>query len=359
MLQCEEKKIERRGEMKMKRKVRTSIVLMAVLGVVACLSLSALAAPISQEKIWPKVTLTYADINNEGSVQNQFARRWADAISKATEGNFIVEIYPGGILARDDMDALLQGVMDMFPTSPGMLFNYSKRAVALETPMLFKDLEHSLKILDPESTAMKSVNGDVVPAGFRILAGYNNGMRQIGTKKPIYQPSDLARLKIRVPSNINYDTFFTLAGATPITMSRSDLATALLTNVVDGMENSYHNIWGDKNHEVITYISEIDYAPGINVVVINEKSYQSLPPEYREIMSNAVKEAADWVSHYITDDDLNCKRLILEEGSTKILTEADGVKMEEFQVLGKQIQQKLTEQYGDAYKEMVDLIQSY
>jgi TRAP-type C4-dicarboxylate transport system substrate-binding protein len=338
----------------MKRRALASGVVVLILSLMVCSSSPSSAAPSPQQK----VTFTYADINNEGSVQNKFAHRWADAISKATEGNFTVEIYPGGILAKDDMDALLQGVMDMFPTSPGMLFNYSKRATVLESPMIYKDIEHSLRVLDPQSAVMKSINEDVVPSGFRVLAGYNNGMRQIGTKKPIYTPADLAGLKIRVPSNINYDTFFTLSGATPITMSRSELPTALLTNVIDGMENSYHNIWGDKNHEVITCISEIDYAPGINVVVVNEKSFQSLSPEYQKIMVDAIREAGEWISHYITDDDLNCRKLILDEGSTKILTEADGIKMEEFQALGDQVHQKLAEQYGDAYREMVNLIRN-
>lgn len=339
--------------------MKRSVLIIVTIAVISILTVCIISSASAADSVLPKVTLTYADINNEGSVQNKFAHRWADAISSATEGRFVVEIYPGGILAKDDMDALLQGVMDMFPTSPGMLFNYSKRAVALETPMLYKDLEHSIKVLDPASVPMKSINEDTVAAGFRILGGYNNGMRQIGTKKPIYQPSDLAGLKIRVPSNINYDTFFTMTGATPITMSRSELATALLTNVVDGMENSYHNIWGDKNHEVITHISEIDYAPGINIVVINEKSWQALPAEYQKIMSDAIKEAGEWISHYITDDDLKCRQLILDEGSTKILTQADGVKMEEFRALSGQIQQKLTTQYGSAYGEMVDLIRNY
>ncbi|GHS92549.1 substrate-binding protein [Synergistales bacterium] len=328
----------------MKRFMWVSLVLSLVLGMDmrGDISMSAWAAPAQ------KITFTYADINNEGTVQNMFANRWAKAVSDATDGNFTIEIYPGGILAKDDLDACLQGVMDMFPTSPGMLYDYSNRVSALEAPMVYKDLEHSLRVLDINSKVMTIINGDLIPHGFRILCAYNNGLRQIGAKKPIYQPSDLAGLKIRLPANLVYDTFFTAAGASPTTMSRADLPTALLTNVVDGMENSYHNIWGDQNHEVLTYVIEADYAPGINHVIINEKSYQSLSPEYQKILLEAMDEAAEWVTRYIVDDDINCKKLILDTGKVKIITEAEGLKIEEFRKLAAEVNKTLSEKYwGD------------
>jgi TRAP-type C4-dicarboxylate transport system substrate-binding protein len=307
------------------------------------------------QKKWSKVAFTYADINAEGSVQNLFAKRWAETILKATEGNFVNEIYPSGTLAKDDMDALLQGVMDMFPTSPGMIYEYDKRATALEAPMIYKDVDHAVEVLDMESLAMKSLNDVVIPQGFRILTGYFNGVRQFGTKKPIYRPSDLVGLKIRIPKNIIFDTFFTLSGASTVSMSRGELPTALLTNVVNGMENSYHNIWVDKTYEIITYISEVNYVPSVNIVVINEKRYQTLDDEYKKIMHDAMQEASKWISYYIRDDDIKSKQSILESGKVQIITEKDGLDTDAFQKIAETLNQSFSKEY---WEDMIDLIRN-
>ena len=65
---------------------------------------------------------------------------------------------------------------------------------ALDTPYLYRDVDHLMKVMDVNSPVMKKLNeGLVKDAGVRVLYAYYFGTRQLTANKAVMQPSDLAR----------------------------------------------------------------------------------------------------------------------------------------------------------------------
>ena len=73
-----------------------------------------------------------------------------------------------------------------------------------------------------------------------LLTAFNSGDRQLTCNFPIYDLSDMKGAKIRVVASDLYQVLFANAfGAAATPMAFSEVATALITNVIDGQENPY------------------------------------------------------------------------------------------------------------------------
>src|SRR5690606_19179146 len=68
----------------------------------------------------------------------------------------------------------------------------------LDTPYLYRDVDHLLKVTDVDSPVMQTLNkGLIDAAGVRVLYTYYFGTRHLTANKAVRQPSDLAGVKIR------------------------------------------------------------------------------------------------------------------------------------------------------------------
>ena len=118
---------------------------------------------------------------------------------------------------------------------------------ALDTPYLYRDVDHLMKTVDVDSPVMKKLNeGLIKSAGVRVLYAYYFGTRQLTANKGVTQPSELAGMKIRaIPFPIYMSTVEGL-GAVPVPVDWSEVPTALATGVVNGQENPVNVVLSSK-----------------------------------------------------------------------------------------------------------------
>ena len=96
--------------------------------------------------------------------------------------------------------------------------------------------------------------------GLQGLAFWHNGLKQFSANKPLMMPEDAAGLKFRVqPSDVLVAQMEAL-GASPQPMAFSEVYGALQTGVVDGQENTWSNIYGQKFFEVQDGITETNHG---------------------------------------------------------------------------------------------------
>ena len=79
--------------------------------------------------------------------------------------------------------------------------------------------------------------------------------------------------------------------ASPTVISFSELYAALQQGVVDGQENPPSVIYDMRFHEVQKYLTLSEHVAGTNVMLINEKFFQSLPVDLRVILLQGVQLA--------------------------------------------------------------------
>jgi TRAP-type C4-dicarboxylate transport system substrate-binding protein len=63
---------------------------------------------------------------------------------------------------------------------------------------------------------------------------------------------------------------------------------------VDGAENAPDAIWYAKHYEVAKYFTITNHFRTPVVVVMNKAKFDSLPPEYREIIMTTARETQEW-----------------------------------------------------------------
>jgi tripartite ATP-independent transporter DctP family solute receptor len=181
-----------------------------------------------------------------------------------------------------------------------------------EMPYLVKDRAHMAKIRD------EIVNPVMVPVaakdGFRIIATWENGFRQItNSKLPIKTPGDLKGLKLRVPQGGWRVKMFQAYGANPSPLALSEVFTALQTGVMDAQENPLAQIYPSRFYEVQKYLSMTDhvYTPAY---LTAGASWARFPADVQKIIADTAKEMEPVVFKIAADLDTDLLKKLKDAG---------------------------------------------
>ena len=156
------------------------------------------------------------------------------------------------------------------------------------SPYLVKDRNHMAKIRDQVVIPVLIPEAD--KAGYKIIATWENGFRQItNSKHPIKVPDDLKGLKLRVPQGGWRVKMFQAYGANPSPLAFSEVFVALQTGVMDAQENPLAQIYPSRFYEVQKYLSMTGhvYTPAY---VTAGASWARLSPEIQKTLADVAKE---------------------------------------------------------------------
>lgn len=223
------------------------------------------------------------------------AEMFAKWINEKSNGRIKFELYPAEVLGTDKQmtEATAMGTMDMTITASGVMAAYEPKLAVTELPFLFSSTEKVGKLLD--GPIGDELAKDLPNKGLRILAYWENGLRQItNNKRPIEKVEDLKGLKIRAPENkMTIDIFKTL-GASPAPLAFPEVYLALSQNVFDGQENPIANIDSAKLYEVQKYISITNHKYEMYPFVVSEMVWKKIPADLQMLLKEgAVKFAQE------------------------------------------------------------------
>ena len=219
----------------------------------ACASL-VMGLGLGSGPAWAQETIELQLWHNQApdSIRNDTSKLFAKRVSELTGGQVEVTIFPGGIMGDSmaNLEGQKMGSNDFSIEDPGLIsgFDKSKRVAILQLPFLVEDYESAWKLMD--SDVVKEVFAHMHAQGFRLLAIWENGIRNTLTKdRPIRELKDFRGLKIRVVKDPVMLKVMEAFGASPVPMAWTELYTALQHGVVDGMEGSIQNIYFGKMYE--------------------------------------------------------------------------------------------------------------
>ena len=139
-------------------------------------------------------------------------------------------------------------------------------------------------------------------------------MKQISANVPLNAPSDANGLKFRVqPSDVLVAQMQAL-GASPQPMAFSEVYGALQTGVVDGQENTWSNIYGQKFFEVQDGITETNHGIIDYMVVSSVDFLDSLDPAVREQFLTILNDVTTSRNAAVKEVDLAARQSILDAG---------------------------------------------
>jgi len=248
------------------------------------------------------IVLKLGNVQATADIVQTGLKKFADLVGERTKGQIQVQIFPASQLGTEQelLEGVQLGTVHMFEGSTGSVGRFLTDLEAFAAPYIWRDPDHMLKVV--RGPIGQGLAERLVKAkGIRVLDfGWLFGNRYLTTKaKAIYKPEDLKGMKIRVqPTQIYLETIKAM-GANPTTMDFKEVYLGLQSGVIDGQENPPFVIYNNKFFEVQKYVMLTAHITQNQAVVINEKFYQGLSPEFCKILTEAAFEAGNFQNDLI------------------------------------------------------------
>lgn len=240
-------------------------------------------------------TLRFAFQNVKEHPQGQGAQKFAELVQEKSDGKIKVRLFPGGTLGGDlqTVSALQGGTLDLTVLNSGILAAQVPEFAMLDFPYLFNDTEEAHAVIDGE--VGQQLHARLESKGLIGLGYWDLGFRNLtNSKHPVTKPEDMQGLKIRVIQSPIYLETFKALGANPVPMPFPEVYTALEQHTVDGQENPYTVILGNKFHEVQKYLSATSHIYNPQSFVIGQKTWQKLSTDEQALIREAAAEAQSY-----------------------------------------------------------------
>jgi C4-dicarboxylate-binding protein DctP len=287
--------------------------------ILAAVSVAALAL-IGPAAAQSPIVLKFSHVVAADTPKGKAADKFAELAAKYTNGRVKVEVYPNSTLYKDkeELEALQLGAVQMLAPSNSKFGPIGiKEFEVFDLPYILPDLASLRKVTDgPLGGKLLKL---LEPKGMTGLAYWDNGFKQMSANKKLIAPEDYKGLKFRIQSSKVLEAQFRALGAIPQVMAFSDVYQALQTGVVDGQENTWSNIYTQKMHEVQKYMTVTNHGYIGYVVVVNKKFWDGLPPDIRDELSKAMKEATDYGNSQSAKENDDALEKIKQSGKSEII----------------------------------------
>ncbi len=230
--------------------------------------------------------VTNTDKHPKGIAASLLEQRVNDEMN----GKACLEVFPNSSLYNDDqvLEAMLQGDVQLAAPSLSKFETFTKQFRIFDLPFMFKNIE-AVDTFQNSETGQAMLDS-MQKRGLQGLAFWHNGMKQMSASKPLLLPTDAAGLKFRVqPSDVLVAQMEAIGGS-PQKMAFSEVYGALQTGVVDGQENTWSNVYGQKFFEVQDGTTETNHGIIDYLVVTSSDWLDSLPEDVRDQFLTIVKE---------------------------------------------------------------------
>jgi TRAP-type transport system periplasmic protein len=254
----------------------------------------ALLLPGGAGQAQTKTVIKYAISDAEGPLPAAQALKTFKAyVEFASDRKIEVQTFFGTLGAsRETTEQAKLGTLQMTNTEDGAFGGFYPRIQALNLPYLFPSGPVAWDFLN--SQFARQMGEDIAKTtGLRVLAFTENGFRNFGTNGRLVKvPEDVTGLKMRVMESPVFIEFMKSMGAAATPIPINQLVLALQQGVVDGQENSavFMVDWGIS--DVIKYVSMTEHVYSVQLYLINDQFFRSLPPEQQHILVGGAQLAS-------------------------------------------------------------------
>jgi len=258
----------------------------------ACATSLLLASVASQAAEIRERTLRFAFQNVIEHPQGQGAQKFADLVDEKSGGKIKVRLFPGGTLGGDvqTVSALQGGTLDITVLNSGILAAQAPDFAMLDFPFLFNNAEEAHAVID--GPVGQKLAAQLDSKGLVGLGYWDLGFRHLtNSQRPVTKLEDMQGLKLRVIQSPIYLETFAALGANPVPMAFPEVYTGLEQRTIDGQENPFTVIEGNKFYEVQKYLSVTGHIFNPQSLIIGQKSWSRLNDDEKALIREAAAEA--------------------------------------------------------------------
>ena len=249
---------------------------------------------------------------------------FAEKVYELSEGKLEIAHYPAAQLGDEPAlhEGLKNGSIDMAVMGISEAGKDYEPILVMDAPFIFTDAQQMLAANESE-LGLQLWSDFEEASGIKMMSSIYYGTRQLTTNKKVSNVSDLAGLKIRVPSQENSVAVWNTLGAVATPMNLSEVYLSLQTGVVDGQENPIATIISSAFDEVCAYMNMTNHSVQNCPLFISSSVYESLDPTLAEILDYCVENYVAPISQDVVDYENSMVEEIQAEGKMEVNTDVD------------------------------------
>ncbi|MBQ7578090.1 MAG: TRAP transporter substrate-binding protein [Synergistaceae bacterium] len=301
-------------------------------------------------------TITVTHIVDENHSWHKASEFFKQEVEKRSGGKIEVKIYPNSQLGNEIdtiQSALTGGGVDVVITGESMM-TYVPELGILGVPYLMTSDAHVEAVaggeIGKEIENLMLMDG----AGFRCLAYFVRGPRDVTANKAIRTPDDIKGLIIRTPASTITVSTFESFGAKPTPMAFSEVFTSLQSGTIQGQENPLAMIKSGNFYEVQKFLCKTEHLRTWLYFAMSEQSFQALPADLQKIVLEVGKEMQAYEHELFLKDESELEGFLQSKGMTII----NDVDQAAFAKLADSAMQKLMEGEYKYLKPLYDKIKA-
>lgn len=238
-----------------------------------------------------KITLRFGTIFADNTPTGKAVAKFAQIVKQKTNGEIEVLHYPSQQLGTEQemVESVNMGALEMTSPSTGIAGLFQKDYLIFPLAFVINDQDMLDRVLSGP-LGKEMADKFLAKTGSRILASnWYREPRYLYGRKPVKQLEDLKGFRVRTPENPAYLKSWQRLGASPTPIALGEVYTAIQSGAIDGAEttlSTYVTLY-----KVAPYLELTMHAYEANLVIINDKLYQSLSPANQKILAEAAVEA--------------------------------------------------------------------
>lgn len=250
--------------------------------------LSSLTLPLQA-----KAVLRLGTLVPQGSAWDKILRRMGSEWRKASNGDVILRIYPGGSVG-DESEMIRKmriGQLQMAAISNAGLAEIDSRAYAVMLPMMFESYEEWDYVRQSINPVLEE---KLAENGFIVLAWSDAGWVYFFSNQPMRTPDELKQMKLAgsVSESSTVD-IFKWAGFNPVPISMVDMLTGLQTGLIDSAYMPIMLAEASQFYRQAKHMTDLKWAPLQGALVMHEDGWERLSSEQQEMVMRTAKDVGE------------------------------------------------------------------
>lgn len=262
---------------------------------------------------------------------------FAKRVKERTNGGIDIRVFHNGVLGDDNeaLEMCVRGSNIMTYVDPAALCYYVPDYSVMNGPYLFKD-PGEIAVLAYSDWGQEMADA-CAAKGIKVLENCASyfGTRHTITRRPFTNPTDIAGLKMRVPSTPMWIETVTAMGASPTTVAFSEVYSALSQGVADAMENPLTAIYAGRFHEVCKYVALTGHFIAPGGLEMSNAVFESLSRDEQKILVEEARTFAELSTKAIVAAEKTIRETMEKEGVTFVEVDADAFRQATEVVYGK------------------------
>jgi TRAP-type transport system periplasmic protein len=296
-------------------KKRKSWCILSVMTVL-CFLLATLGTAVAAEK-----TIRIGSPFKSGTIVVDAAEKFKEIVEAGSGGRIEVKIDAGAKAEIEINKMNRAGELEMQANGTNFLELYAPPYYFFTNPYVMKDFNHYMRAwngrLGSEARAQLEKND------LKYLATLYRGLRQMTTKKPVYTPVDVYKMKLRLPPIPSWMAIWKVMGADPVGVPLPELYSSLKTGKAEASEGDLPQILGFKLDEVQSHLIITNHLVQTAGILIHKPFFDQLSKADQDLVAKAGREAEEWANSKIKTEEGAILVDLQRKGLQVIIPDAD------------------------------------